>query len=97
MIIYCLKVFFVKVDQNIGALALGRAQDFVLPIKLRAVVFSVSCVTFTLKALLLDFLCKVYSTNMTSLKRKRREKREETLTATKSKAAAGSALLKGRC
>jgi len=32
---------------------------------------------------------------MTSLKRKRREKREKTLTATEIKAAAGSALLKG--
>ena len=47
--------------------------------------------------LLLNFLCKVYSTNMTSL-REREEKREkETLTAANSKAAAGSALSKGRC
>ena len=53
--------------------------------------------TFTVKALLLNFLSKVYSTNMTSL-REREEKREkETLTATNSKAAAGSALSKGRC
>ena len=52
--------------------------------------------TFTVKVLLLNFLCKVYSTNMTSL-REREEKREkETLTATNSKAAAGSALSKGR-
>ena len=59
--------------------------------------FSVSFVTFTVKVLLLNFLCKVYSTNMTSL-REREEKREkETLTATNSKAAAGSALSKGRC
>merc|ERR1711860_185194 len=58
--------------------------------------FSVSFVTFTVKALLLNFLCKVYSTSMTSL-REREEKREkETLSATNSKAAAGSALSKGR-
>ena len=59
--------------------------------------FSVSFVTFTVKALLLNFLCKVYSTNMTSF-REREEKREkETLTATNFKAAAGSALSKCRC